>query len=209
MHTSRKRFYFLMARSSQDELLWRMWETARKESIAAQQMMQTSISWSLAAITALVLAISFLSDTDLAPGLIRLVGWFAILFLGALSGSQYLMEAKRMVRAGRFAFELEKRARLKDFKRLDEACFWEHHLKDLRLLLNYKTTAAAAILALFIAQAAPFLIYPTERLYLGRFSFFPWILPIAGAFCLMVFYVLDYTHFKKNLDKKWGKDWDV
>lgn len=209
MRMLQKRSYSWPAQETQSELLWRMWETARNESIAAQQMMQSSISWSMAALAALVAAISFLSLTTVPLDLASLVAWLAILFVGVLSGNYYLMEAKRMMRAGRFALELEKQARLRGLARLEEGYLWEHHLKKLRYLHNYKITAVATMFAMILAQAVPFLIFQTERLQLGSLSFSPWILPVGGGLSLFALLALDYKSFKKMLDERWGHVWEL
>lgn len=184
-----------------------MWQTARDESIAAQQMMQTVASWSMAALAAVVAAISFLATTSLSADWVRLVGWAAIFFLGALGGTQYMQEAKRMLRAGRFAFETEKLAASKGWSQLPEKYLWEHHLQGLRFIVNYDVTAAAAILALLVAQAVPFLIYPAAALYIGPFGFWPYWVPILGAAFLLVYFVVDYRLFRRQLAGRWGPGW--
>ena len=179
------------------DVLWRMYETARAESISAQQMMQQVIYWTMTAASLFIAAVTLLrglNDLGLDSYIVQLTMWAVSLCIGLLGGTQYVSELGRMMRAGSFARSIERawlESRCVDAK---EDQLWETYLaqRDNRLRGAGVVSALATILALGIAQSVPFLVYSDHGPLAGPI----WMLfPGAGVVVVLGAAVGQFVHY--------------
>ncbi len=176
--------------------LWHMHSTARTESIAAQQIMEAVIGWIMVVAAVLVACMGFLVQNVKEPLKVQLIGWFFIGFLGLLGASEYMTQIGRMLRAGYFARQLEKRAAGTPGA-LPAEENWETFLSlpGGRLFFGYRMTAAATIALLAGAQFVPFLIVPPANRVLAGWW---WILPTCGSFVVILATVVQFLVYHRR-----------
>jgi len=182
------------------DALWRMYETARAESISAQQMMQQVIYWTMTAGTLLVAAVSFLRGVDelsVPKWVVPIVAWGAIFLVGWLGGTQYISEAGRMMRAGCFARKIENKLLARTGSSIEASLLWETYLAapGNRLLAAFRISGVASILFLAMAQAVPFMVFDDH----GPLGKCKWLLfPAVGIPVILVSVYLQYRHYKSQ-----------
>jgi hypothetical protein len=165
--------------------LWQMYSTARAESLAA-----------------LIAGMGFLTQTNIGNAkidhdYIQLIGWFFICFVALIESSEYMTQTGRMLRAGYFSRQIERRL-IKIIGNFSDDMAWEIFLsrKKRRLFPGYYITGGGTILLLAGAQFSPFLLYPPDQ-RLNIFSQYSqhWSeLPTVGTIgivllCLVQFYI--------------------
>ena len=186
------------------DVLWRMYETARAESISSQQMMQQVIYWTMTAGTLLIAAVGFLRgvvELSVEEWVIQIVSWGFIFLVGLLGGTQYISEAGRMMRAGYFVRKIEDKLLAKPGFSLDASFLWETHLTTSgnRLLAAYRISGVATILVLAMAQTVPFMVYDDR----GPLEPWLWLLfPIIGIPVILGSVFWQYKHYKAQFPAK-------
>lgn len=197
--------------------LWQMYSTARAESIAAQQMMESVISWGMAAAAALVAGMGFLiqlTPNQPSPNIIKidhdyiqLIGWFFITFVGMIESSEYMTQTGRMLRAGYFARQIEKKL-IRMIGRFPDDMAWETFLsrKDRRLFPGYWITGGGTIMLLTCAQFAPFLLYPSGQradIFSQKGWEFPWWeFPVIGTIFVILMCVIQFSVYRSRFPTK-------
>jgi len=180
--------------------LWQMYETARTESVSAQQMMHSVIYWSMTAASVLIAAVTFLRqvpELTLLPWATALVSWLTFFVVGMLGGTQYISEAGRMMRAGYYARLVEGELTLRGAEMPPAIEMWEHYLthKGNRLLGGYRVSGAAVVVALATAQLVPFVVFTDHGpLDPGWWMLFPGV----GTLMVVLSVVLQYRIYKQR-----------
>lgn len=187
--------------------LWQMYSTARAESLAAQQMMESVISWGMAAAAGLIAGMGFLTQTtinksNIGDDYIQLIAWFFISFVGMIEASEYMTQTGRLLRAGYFARQIEKKL-ITMIGNLPDEMAWETFLsrKDRRLFPGYSFTGGGTILLLAGAQFAPFLLYPSDQ-RMDLFSEEWWEFPVVGTIGIILMCLIQFYNYQLKFPTK-------
>lgn len=186
--------------------LWQMYSTARQESLSAQQMMESVISWGMAAAAALIAGMAFLTQPTfngkIDDNVIQLICWFFVSFVGMIEASEYMTQTGRMLRAGYFARQIERKI-VKMIGRFPSDMAWEIFLsnKKRRLFPGYYFTGGGTILLLAGAQFAPFLLYPEDK-RLSIFSQKWWEFPVVGTISIVLMCLVQFSIYQRRFPTK-------
>ena len=178
--------------------IWQMYNTARAESIAAQQMMESVISWSMVAAGALVAGIGIIMQyLPRDPIRIQLIGWFFIGSIGMIGASEYMAQVWRMLRAGYFARQIEKRVLDTLGDALPPDLAWETFLsrRKGRLFLGYGFTGGSTIILLITSQFMPFLLYHLNQRVLMQYW---WTLLVVGTIAIFSMCFIQFFVYKNR-----------
>jgi hypothetical protein len=196
----------LNSESGLQTALWQMYSTARAESISAQEMMESVINWGMTASAALIAGMGFLtqnsSSMQISSSRIQFIGWFFISFVALIEASEYMTQTGKMLRAGYFARQIEKKI-IKMLGIFPADMAWETFLsrKDRRLFPGYYFTGGGTILLLAGAQFAPFLFYPAEK-RLSIFSQPWWELPVVGTISIFLMCLVQFSIYQRRFPTK-------
>ncbi|MCI5156968.1 MAG: hypothetical protein D3906_00745 [Candidatus Electrothrix sp. AUS1_2] len=168
-------------------------------------MMESVINWGIAAAAGLIAGMGFLTQyttnkSKTGDDYIQLIAWFFISFVGMIGASEYMTQTGRMLRAGYFARQIEKKL-ITIISNLPDEMAWETFLyrKDRRLFPGYYFTGGGTILLLAGAQFAPFLLSDKR---MSLFSQQWWEFPVVGTIGTILMCLAQFHCYQRKFPTK-------
>lgn len=142
------------------------------------------------------------NKSNIGDDYIQLIAWFFISFVGMIGASEYMTQTGRMLRAGYFARQIERKL-IAMIGNLPDEMAWETFLsrRDRRLFPGYYFTGGGTILLLAGAQFAPFLLYPPDQ-RMSLFSEEWWEFPIVGTIGIILMCLIQFHCYQRNFPTK-------